>query len=81
MEYKFTYRPYKNFLWKTHIIIGHRFEQLTDKMCLFFANGSVVEIPHWKDCELKLGTDWALAVKASLEQQSGQTIPLNIKGN
>lgn len=80
MEYKFTYRHYKKFLYKSQMINGHRLDQVLDKMCLFFADGSIIEIPHWKDYELKLGSDWALAVKTSLEQQSGQTIPLNIKG-
>jgi hypothetical protein len=80
MEYKFVYKHHKKFFWQYRIVVGHRYDQHTDKMCLFFTTGGVAEIPHWKDYEVKLGTDWVLAVKTSMEQQSGQAIPLHIKG-
>jgi len=74
MTYIFRYR--RKFLWKSHIVMGHAYDGAQDKMVLFFANGSVREVARWRDCEARLGTDWVLAQKKSLEEQTGQTIPI-----
>jgi len=78
MQYKFTYR--RRLFWRSLFVIGHVYIAEQDKMALFFADGSVREIAHWRDCSVRLGADWVSAQRKSLEQQSGQTIPLNVAG-
>lgn len=80
MSYKFTFKHHKKFIWQSRTVTGHKYEQAFDKMVLFFDNGGLEEIPHWKDYNLKLGTDWAIALQKHLESQAGQPIPINIKG-
>jgi hypothetical protein len=76
MKYKFYYRrgfPW----WRTHVVIGHRYESNQDKMVLYFEGGSLQEIKDWKSCELKLGVDWVLASQKMIERETGQEIKVN----
>jgi hypothetical protein len=75
MEYKFTYR--RRFFWKTLVVEGHRFEKETNRMELFFKDGSVLSISQWSKYDLKLGTDWVLAVKKQMEKEAGQPVPVS----
>ena len=76
MKYKFKYR--KGWFWKTYSVVGHRYEESQDKMALYFENGSIREISHWKDCEVFLGVDWVLAVQKAKEKEAGQQLPLAV---
>lgn len=76
MNYVFNYR--RNYFWKSCKVAGHKHDANQDKMILFFSDGSVREIANWKDCEVKLGTDWVLAVKKSMEKESGQPVNLDV---
>ena len=66
--------------WRTEKIVGHSYMAPTDKMLLYFPDGSVREIPRWKEREVILGQDWVLAVKKQMESQAGVTIPLAVGG-
>lgn len=76
MEYVFKYR--RRVFWSSVKVIGHNYDQPQNKMVLFLPDGSIREIANWSQCEASLGTDWVLARKKQLEQQSGQTIPLSV---
>jgi hypothetical protein len=78
MQYKIRYK--RRFLWKEITVTGHRYEPSTDKMVLYFADGSIKELPQWSKCEVFLGTDWVLAVKKDMESKAGQSIPLTVGG-
>ena len=76
--YKFSYK--RKLLWKTTTVIGHRYDEHTDKMALFLPDGGILELSHWKDCTLRLGSDWVLAQKKMLEEQAGQSVPMKVGG-
>jgi len=78
MKYLLRYRRW--FFWRKVFVIGHRYEELFDKLVLFLEDGGVEEISRWSKCDLRLGLDWALAVKKSAEEKAGQSIPVaNVK--
>ena len=74
--YQFKFK--RRLFWKTFQVIGHQYFTETDKMVVYFTDGGVQEIPHWKDCAIRLGADWVAEQKRNMEQKVGQTIPLNI---
>lgn len=76
MTYLFKYR--RRLFWKTHRVSGHVYTSDQDKLVLYFQDGSVQEVKDWKNCELRLGTDWVAAQKKMLESQTGQSIPLGV---
>ena len=78
MEYRFKFK--REYFWHSFKVIGHSYTESQDKMVLYKKDGSIEEIPHWKDCAVKLGKDWALAVKVNMEKQSGQQINTNQEG-
>lgn len=78
MKYRFKWK--KKYFWRSHIVVGHRFEKEMNKMVLYFEDGSIREISEWCKCEAFLGKDWALALKEKMEQEIGQKIPISIKG-
>lgn len=61
-------------------VVGHQVDREQDKMVLFFADGGVKEVLAWSKCRVKLGADWVIAQKKSMEAQAGQTIPINREG-
>jgi hypothetical protein len=56
------------------LIEGHNLE----KMVLYFPNGALKVIADWKNCELKLDTDWVLFTKNRMEKESGQDVKLAV---
>ena len=54
--YKLRWRR-KGF-WHTIKAIGHSYEETSNKLVVYFPDGGLREIAHWKDCELMLGSDW-----------------------
>ena len=77
IAYKFKYK--RTLFWHTIEVIGHHYIPDQEKMVLYFPDGSIGEIPRWKDCAISLGVDWVLATKQMMEQQAGATVPLNVK--
>jgi hypothetical protein len=75
MTYKFKYRR-PGRLWKSHTVVGHNLDNDLDRMILYYENGSIRSIPKWSQNELFLDTDWVLATKAKMEDESGQDIKL-----
>lgn len=75
MEYIFKWKS--GLLTRSRVVVGHRYDQEQGKMVLYFANGAVEEIPNWKNCAIRLGIDWVIAEKKSMEQRSGSVIPLS----
>lgn len=75
LKYKFKFK--RGWFWQSRIVIGHRFEPATNKMCFHFDDGGVEEIPNWNLYAAKLGQDWCLAMKAELERKTGQVVPIN----
>ncbi len=65
----------KRFFWEEFIISG--FRQENDRMCLFFEDGSCLELSKWSRYDCQLGTDYFDAVKKIMEQKAGQSIPTN----
>jgi len=49
-----------------------------NRMVLYFKNGALQTISDWRDCELKLDTDWVLFTKSKMERESGQDIKLAV---
>jgi hypothetical protein len=76
----YTFRWKRFFFWHSRRVVGHKYEDEQDKMCLYFPDGSLEEITDWTRCAAKLGTDWVLMVKAALEKEAGQAVPVNVGG-
>ncbi len=76
MEYLFRWK--RKIFWNYTKIVGHKYDENQDKMILYYKNGSLREIKKWADCEVLLKTDWVLAVRSKMEQESGQTVKLNV---
>lgn len=74
MTYIFKYS--RGLFWKTQTVVGHQYHEAQDKMLLFYADGGIREIRNWKNCEVRLGADWCLALKNSMENQTGTSIPV-----
>lgn len=67
--------------WRKALIVGSRYDAPTDRMTLYFENGSIQEIPGWSTCGARLGTDWVLAQKEIMEKDAGQPIKLATEPN
>ena len=71
MRYKLTFKRLGFFSKKQSITVrGHRYDAATDKMALFFPDGTIREIARWKDCEVFRGEDWVLATKKEMEKEA-----------
>ena len=75
MGYKFKFK--KKWFWRTVSVSGHQYNQDQDKMILYKKDGGIEEVPNWKQCSVKLGADWVIAVQKNVEKESGRSIPLN----
>lgn len=78
MNYIFKYK--RKYFWKKIQVVGHNYLQEQDKMVIYREDGGLKEIKEWSKCEVELGTDWVLAVKKKMEEKTGTTVPLNVKG-
>jgi hypothetical protein len=76
MQYKFCFR--RRLFWCKIVVIGHSFVEQQDKMVLYLPDGSIREIAHWRDCEVKLGADWKLAQQKIMESKAGVSVPLAV---
>ena len=78
MSYTFKYKRFKAWFWKKEEVIGHNWDKDLDIMTLFYPNGGQRTIIRWKDCEVRLGTDWVLALKKDMEMKAGHPIILDV---
>ncbi len=76
MTYKFKYRRF--IFWRSFTLMGHHYDNTQNKMVVYFPDGSCQEIKRWNLHEVKLGTDWVVAVKKDMENKAGMAIPLNV---
>ena len=67
MKYKFKWKRW--LVWNKRDVVGHKLEEGT--MVLFMEDGGLETIPEWHKYKLRLGSDWALAVKKNAEKQTG----------
>lgn len=74
MTYKFKYK--KGWFWKTETIIGHQLQIEANRMDLFYADGTILSVGGWDQCDLSLGKDWIEYTKAQMEEESGADIKL-----
>lgn len=58
------------------MVVGHRLDKDTDKMDLFFEDGTILSIGKWSGYSMKLGKDWVIATKKRIEKEAGQNINL-----
>ncbi|MCW9066325.1 MAG: hypothetical protein OQJ78_08495 [Ignavibacteriaceae bacterium] len=81
MVYTFKYRrilKHKHFFFVAlKSCIGHQLDTKTDVMTVHFAHGGLQSIINWKECELKLGKDFGIFIRAQAEKEAGQ--PLKVK--
>jgi hypothetical protein len=77
MRYKFQYK--RRWFWKTVEVMGHRYDEKSDRMDLHLPSGAILSIGEWRKHSLKLGTDWVLATKSMMESESGQDVKLKVE--
>jgi hypothetical protein len=75
VTYKFKCKS--GWFYKTFTVVGHRYSPDLDRMSLLFADGGIYEISQWSCYDCKLGSDWALALKKSMEEKAGQPVVVN----
>lgn len=76
MQYVFKWS--RGFITRSRKVAGHRYDQIQDKMVLYFQDGSVEEIANWRGCSVRLGADWVAAKKADMEKSAGSAVPLAV---
>jgi hypothetical protein len=75
--YNFKYK--RRFFFKSlKNAVGHHHHAQVDRMDVHFQNGSILSIPEWSRCYLKLGPDFFIFQKKELEKQAGQPIHTQI---
>ena len=75
MEYIFNYKEYRAWFWKKKKVVGHKYDKSMDKMVLYFSDG-LETISCWKKYDMKLGSDWALVEKNTMENESNTSVNL-----
>ena len=73
MKYVFSYKKRHQIFWRKQTVIGHKCEN--NRIDLFLEGGGVHSICGYNKTEIKLGSDWALAMKEDKSKQIGQQIP------
>ncbi len=76
MKYKFKVK--KNFFWKNYTVIVHSYFKEWDRRDRYFEDGGILSFGSWKNYDLRLGTDWVLATKKKMEEESGTNINLKV---
>lgn len=71
-KFIFKWRRKNAWLWRTQECVGFQAVHDGDRMIVYIEGGGVLELPHWKECECRLGTDWVLATKEVAEREAGQ---------
>ena len=75
----FTFKYKRWFFYKSlKSVVGHHHHAQVDRMDVHFQNGSILSIPQWSKCYLKLGPDFFIFQRKELEKQAGQPIHTHI---
>ena len=75
MRYNFKYK--RRFFWRTiKNVKGHSLNTSTGHMEIFLDAG-IRSIHKWSNCDLKLGSDFILFQKDSMEKQANTSINLD----
>ncbi len=74
MKYKIKYKRIGQWFFRSKEVAGHTVEN--NRLVLFDEDLSIHEIPKFDELVIKLGTDWKLAVKTKMEEESGQDIKI-----
>ena len=77
--YTFYYKKYRFLPWNKKKVVGHSFEtfnnSITGSIVLYLEDGTIYVIPNFVGkYYMKLGTDWLLAQKKTIEREAGQSI-------
>jgi len=67
----YIFRWKRNLFWKKKVVTGHKYEENQNKMVLLLPDGGLEEIKKWKDCVCKLGVDWVLVTKETIQEEAG----------
>lgn len=78
MLYVFKYRKYNRWFCKKIKVSGHAYLQEQDKMIIYYPDGTISEIAHWKDYEVFLGLDWKESVRKQKSIEAGTSIELEL---
>lgn len=76
-SYRIKFR--RHIIWRTFVIVGHKYDDALDRLNLNFADGSIREIANWSKCEAHFGPDLALKKKSDMEQKVGQSVPVRLE--
>jgi hypothetical protein len=47
-------------------------------MDIFHPDGSITSIGSWSECDLKLGVDWVLFTKKSMDNEAGVDVKVKV---
>ena len=72
MTRTYVFRWKRYFFWKKQIVTGHKLEEDQNKMVLILPDGGLEEIKDWNKCVVKLGADWVLVTKDSIQEEAGK---------
>ncbi len=74
----FKFRWKKGLFWKSRKITGFKSDVGTDRMMLFFTDGSCQEIAQWSKCDCRLDRDFFDMQHKRMEQEAGQAVPVKV---
>lgn len=78
MKYKFKFRRIGSWFWTTKTVVGHSVDRDTDRLYLYSDGLNIYEVPKFSELEVKLGSDWKLAMKDTMEKEAGGTVNLKV---
>ncbi len=76
--FKFVYKRRGDWFKRSHIICGFSCDDKTDRMSIYYVDGSSVEIPKWSDCYCWLGIDFVAFQQKGAEEKAGTKIQTNL---
>ena len=76
MLYKLKYKRKDQWFWRSiKNVKGHKFDENTGRLDVFITNG-LISLVDWNKCDVKLGNDFILAQKESMEEEASAAIKL-----
>lgn len=78
MNYVFKYKKAGRWFWKTIKVSGHGYIADQDKMVLYYPDGTIRELAHWKDYEVTLGLDWKETMRKQKSKEAGVSVELEM---
>lgn len=78
MQETFKFQWKRGLFWKSRDVCGFSADAARDRMMLYFPNGSTLELAQWSKTDCYLGSDFFHIKKAKMEQEAGQSIPVDV---